>query len=62
MKELVNYKIISRRKPELHGHKVKRTGAIYYEAWYWNGHNWNYKEFDIRKKATEFVKELGIEV
>lgn len=52
-------KIISRRKPELHGHKVKRTGATYYEAWYWNGRNWDYKEFNVRKEATEFVKQYN---
>lgn len=59
VKSIMTTKIISRRKPELHGHKVKRTGATYYEAWYWNGRNWDYKEFNVRKEATEFVKQYN---
>lgn len=52
-------KLISRRKPELQNGRVKRTGRVYYEAWYWNGHNWNYKEFEARKQATEFLKQYA---
>ena len=57
---VANYKIVSRRTPELAKNgKVKRTGAIYYEAQYWDGQGWNYKEFNNRKDATAFVKELA---
>lgn len=52
---MVNYKITRKRKPELHGRKVKRTGAVYYELAYYTGY-WRYRDFDTLKSAKEFLK------
>ena len=52
-------KLITRKKPEIHNGKVKRTGETYYEAWYWTGSHWNYKEFSIRKEAISFLKQYA---
>lgn len=53
---MIEYKITRKRKPELHGHKVKRTGAIYYEVAYYTGH-WRYKDFETLKNAKQFIKQ-----
>jgi hypothetical protein len=51
-------KIVRRQKPEIYPNgKVKRTGAVYFEGWYWNGARWNFKEFDTRAQANEFIKQ-----
>lgn len=52
------YKLVTKRKPELHNGRVKRTGAVYYEVNYIKGNYWTYKEFEQRKQATEFIKQL----
>ncbi len=55
----MKYKLVTKRKPELHkGGRVKRTGAVYYEVNYIKGSYWTYKEFEQRKQATEFIKQL----
>ena len=57
---MTNTKILTRKKPELHARgKIKRTGATYYEAWYWNGSHWKYKEFAVRKDAKEFLEQFA---
>lgn len=52
------YKLVTKRKPELHNGRVKRTGAVYYEVNYIKGNYLTYKEFEQRKQATEFIKQL----
>ena len=57
MQQTATTKLVRQRKPELKNGKLKRTGRPYFIAWYWNGSNWSYKEFDIRKDATEYLKQ-----
>lgn len=53
------YKIITRRKPELHNGKVKRTGKAYFIVQYWAGFYWLEKEFSTRQAAKEFTAKLA---
>ena len=55
------YKLTAKRKPVIGRHgRVKRTGATYYEVNYIKGGYWTYKEFEQRKDATAFIKELAV--
>lgn len=50
-------KITRKRKPELHGHKVKRTGRVYYEVAYFTDY-WRYKEFETLQQAKQFIERF----
>lgn len=56
--ESMTTKVIQRRRATIQPNgKVKRTGDVYFEGWYWNGARWNFKEFDTRAQASKFLEQ-----
>lgn len=56
---MIRYKIRTKHRPQVVGYKLKRTGAKFYELVFWNGHHYEYREFDDRPTARKFGEALN---